>query len=255
MSAQPPVERDGTQPLHYQVLCGLALGAMFLVLLQQGEALLALAVLLLGATPIVVRGRISPVFVVLVLVGGLLAEQYFYLRWRPHAALEVEDVALCAATLAYVAGHYRLLSIWRQILPADPRQRVPKEARSTVPRRLLGRVVLQPRPANLLSRGELAWFVIQLPLFALLAQGVWIMLSVEREVQELPPRLVQMLQAAWGLALVLFLGSQFFRFWRIFAMDRVTARHFLQDVLWHELRGEQRRIGRWLAWWRLSGGR
>lgn len=69
----------------------------------------------------------------------------------------------------------------------------------------------------------------------------------------MPLRVVQLLQMAWGLALALFLAGQLFRFWRFLQMECMTARVFLQDVLWHETRGEQRRIGRWLAWFRLRG--
>src|SRR5262249_56308012 len=117
------------------------------------------------------------------------------------------------------------------------------------------RVAPQPRPAVLLSRGEIAWFVLQLPLFAVLAQGAWVLLGARRQLLELSPRTVQFLMLAWTLTLVLFVAGHFFRYWRLLPMDGMTARMLLQDVLWHETRGEQRRIGRWLAWWKLRRDR
>jgi hypothetical protein len=256
MSANPPppeAEQPTMQAQHYQVVCGMALAGMFLVLVQQGLVLVGLAALVVGAAAILLRARISPLFVLLLAVGGQLARQYLYPASRSHGALEVEDVALCGTVLAYMAGHYRLLSLWSHILPPDPRQRYHKEAHAVVPLHRIGKVAPQHRPAAHLSRAELAWFVLQLPLFALLAQGVWIVISAGRVLHEFSPRWTQFLQLVWGLALAVFLVGQFFRCWRLMWMDHTTAQMLLQDALWQETRGEQRRIGRWLAWARIRG--
>jgi hypothetical protein len=257
MSTAPSANREPltVQPYHYQVLCCAGLGLIFFLMMQQGSLVFGMAVLLLGSSAVLLRVRVSPALVIVPLVGGPLYDQYLFAFRRPHRALEVEDVLLCAAALAYVAGHYRLLAIWSHILPPDPRQRYHAQAHSDAPGQRVGKVVPQTRPAALLSRGELAWFVLQLPLFALAAQGAWMAVG-RRELHGLPVRWVQilpLLQMAWGLVFVMFLAGQFFRFWRILQMDRVTARLFLQEMLWHETRGEQRRIGRWLAWWHLRG--
>ena len=235
-------------PQHYQLLCGMALAAIFLVQLQQGLLLWGMFVFFVGAVAILLRVRISPVLVLLPLVGGQLYLQYLFPIWRQRDLLQIEDFVLCAATLAYVAGHYRLLSLWSSILPIDPRQRYHQDAAVIVPLGRLGTVAPQYRPAALLSRGELVWFLLQLPLFALLAQAAWLVLGARRELHELSPRWLQFLQLAWGLALGMFVAGQLFRLARLLRMDRVTAKMLLQDVLWHETRREQRRIGRWLAW-------
>jgi hypothetical protein len=244
--ALPPV-----QPLHYQVLCGIALAAIFLVQLQEGLLLWSMIVLLLGATAVLLRARISPLLIVLALVGGQFYHQYLFPAGRQRGTLQVEDVVLCAATLAYVAGHYRLLALWRNILPLDPRQIYHKRAGVIVPLSRLGKVAPQHRPTAHLSRGELAWFVLQLPLFALLAQAVWIVLGARRELHALSPWLLQLMHATWILVLGLLLVGQLLRVVRLLRMDRVTAQIVLQDTLWAETRREQRRIGRWLAWWKL----
>jgi hypothetical protein len=248
---QSTVESPAPGPQHYQVLCGIALAAVFLILMQQQVPLAGVAALLLGAAGILLRARISPILVLLAVVGGQLYRQYLFSVWRQHGALDVEDVVLCAATLAYVAGHYRLLAIWRHILPPDPRQRYHKQARAVVPVGRIGKIAPQHRPVALVSRSELALFVLQLPLFALLAQGAWMVIGARRELHELSPRWMQLLQLTWGVALAAFVIGQFFRIWRLLSMDRLTAQMLLQDALWHETRGEQRRIGRWLAWFNL----
>jgi hypothetical protein len=243
----PPV-----QPHYYQLLCVFALAAIFLVQLEQGLVLWGVAVGILGALAILIRVSISPLGVLLPLVGGQLYMQYMFPIGRPHGLLEVEDVALCTATLAYLGGHYRLLSLWRSILPADPRQRYHRESPVVVPVRRLGKVALQHRPASLLSRAELALFVLQLPMFALLAQVAWLLLGAPRELHDLSPRWIQFMLLVWGVALSLFTVGQLFRLTRLLQMDRLTAKMVLQDSLWHETRGEQRRITRWLAWWKLK---
>jgi len=248
-SRPPGDELPPVQPLHYQVLCGVALAAIFLVQVQQGLLLWGMIVLLVGAAA-VLRARISPLLVVLPLVGGQLYLQYLVPIGRPRGVLQVDDVVLCAATLAFVAGHYRLLALWRNILPLDPRQIYHKGAGVIVPLSRLGKVAPQHRPVALLSRGELAWFVLQLPLFALGAQAVWIVLGARRNLHELEPRLLQIMHASWVLVLGLLLVGQLFRVVRLLRMDGVAAQMVLQDTLWHETRREQRRIGRWLAWWK-----
>jgi hypothetical protein len=253
MSGEQPsaVEVPAVQPQQYQVMCGMALAAILLIQVQQGLVMSGLVALLLGAAGVLLRARIGPVLVLLALVGGQLVRQYFSAPWTVHLALDVQDVALCAAMLAYVAGHYRLLALWSHILPPDPRQRYHKQAHAVVPLKRLGRIAPQHRPVAHLSRGELVWFVIQLPLFALMAQGVWMVVGARRELHGFSPRWMQMLQLAWGLALCVFLAGQLFRYWRLWSMDPMTAQVLLQDALWHETRGEQRRIGRWLAWWKV----
>ena len=242
----PPV-----QPQLYQALCGIALGVLFFIQVEQGLLLVGLAVLLLGGTAILLRVRMSPLLILLPLVGGQIAWQFMYPVFRSTAALQVGDVAFCATALAYIAGHYRLLALWSHILPADPRQRYRKDAGAIVPLGRVGRIVSQHRPAATLSRAEIAWFVLQLPLFALIAQGVWMVLAPNRQPLGLDARWVRIIEFAWGLAVVLFVAGQLLSVIRLLQMDRATARMLLQDVVWHETRREQRRIGRWLAWWRL----
>jgi hypothetical protein len=243
----PPV-----QPHYYQLLCAFGLAAILLVQLEQGLVLWGVAVVLLGALAILIRVRISPLVVLLPLVGGQLYLQYVLPIRRPHGLLQVEDVVLCTAALAYLGGHYRLLSLWRNILPADPRQRYHRESPVIVPVKRLGKVVLQHRPASLLSRAELALFVLEVPMFALLAQGAWLLLGGRRELHDLSPRWIQFMLLVWGLAVSFFIVGQLFRLTRLLQMDRLTAKMVLQDALWHETRGEQRRIARWLAWWKLK---
>jgi hypothetical protein len=239
-------------PYHYQLLCAMALATIFLVQLQQGAFLWGAAVVLLGALAIVQRAPISPIAVLFPLVGGQLYLQYLFPSGRPRNLLQVEDVVMCTATLAYIGGHYRLISLWRSVLPADPRQRYHPEGPVIMGLNKVGKVALQHRPALLLSRGELALFVLQLPMFALLAQVTWLVLGTPRELHGLSARWIQFMLLVWGLALSVFIVGQLFRLIRLLRMDRITAKMVLQDTLWRETRREQRRVARWLVWWKVK---
>jgi len=53
----------------------------------------------------------------------------------------------------------------------------------------------------------------------------------------------------WTVIIVMFVAAHAFRGWRRAQMTRPLAQLTLQDVLWNETRGEQRRIAREeLAW-------
>jgi hypothetical protein len=152
---------------------------------------------------------------------------------------------MCVAVLAYMAGHYRLHALWFHAVPSDPRQ-------GRVPRRGGAEPSPLARSAGLVTPAELAWFVTTVPVFALLAQAVLVLLGLPWGVAGLPPRWLRLLLLAWALVVGLFVAAHAFRYWRRRQMDRTTAGVMLQDVLWHETRREQRRLGRWLAWWKLT---
>ena len=230
-------------PRHYQALCGLALAAIFLVQIQQSaltmraSLLVALLVLFIGTVGILYRVRLSPMFVLIALGVPMLIEQYSMNRlFKPDfraLRLDIADVFLCAATLTYLIGQYRLHGLWFGVLPPD--KRLPPQARSE----------------ESLSAAELAALIGPIPAFALLAEGAVFLMKRQGTVLDLGLEWNQFLVAAWTILLVLFLAAHAFRHWRRLQMDRVSAELLLQDTLWHETRGEQRRINRWLAWQKL----
>lgn len=252
--APPPIT-----PQHYQVLCGLCLGVAFLVQYQQGVWVAGLLTLLIGVLGIVLKIRLSPLLVLLPVAGGQIFPRFDLtiravdLDWlaERYPLLQVPDVVLCGAVLGYLAGHYRLHALWYSILPRDPRRRFQRETPLVVPAEQVGKVAPQRRSADSLTPAEFTRFVLQLPLFALLAQGALYLLTPRWSLVELSPRWMQLLVLVWALVVGLFIAGQFFRYWRRRNMSRATAVLLLQDVLWHETRGEQRRVSRWLAWWKL----
>ena len=235
---------------HYQALCGLALSAIILLQLQQSTLMpqvsLAVGILLgcIGVIAIFYRSRMRPMLVLIAMAVPHVIEQYYSnLAFNPDSRgvrfLDLADVMMCIATLAYFIGHYRLHGLWFGVLPPDSRM-----AATPAPPRL--------RSEESLSATELVTLVFSVPLFALMAQFAYLLLQQQWTGIELPPRWKQFLIVAWVLLLVMFLAAHGFRYWRRLQMDRVSALLMLQDILWNETRGEQRRINRWIAWRRLT---
>jgi hypothetical protein len=236
---------------HYVALCGLCLAVIFLVQLQMGLVLTNALAVLVGAASLVYWVRLGPMLLVILVGGAQLSRQMAGGRGGEQT-LEATDVMLCAAVLGFVAGHYRLQGIWHQLLPTDPR------ARAGTPRRVFPwikkqvPIVREKRPAGLITPHELAWFVVTLPAWAVAAQLARALLPRHWNVLGLPEQFFEILTVLWLLAVGLGVAVTFLNLWKHRRHDPATAQLYLQDLLWRDTRGEQRRVNRWLAWWRLA---
>jgi hypothetical protein len=230
---------------NYQFLGGLSLSILFALQIHQDMRVpdvqtqlalefLSVCMVLAGAWGILAWRPLSPLFVVLLLGANQLLHQVGSGHGggaSPSAALKPLDLALCLAALGYAASHYRLLALRFRALPTR---------------------ALSPRSGHLATPSELVGLLVQIPLFALAAQAVRYLLYQPREIAGMPPRGMPFLVLVWVLTLGLFVTSQLFRYGRRRQMDAPTARLLLQDVLWQETRGEQRRIQRWRAWRKIK---
>lgn len=235
---------------HYQALCGLALAAILLLLFQQSSQsilnpalvlLIHVLVLVVGGAGILYPVRLSPMVIMIGIAAPMAIEQYygnlaFNPDARPTRILDIADMLMCMAGLVFFLGYYRLHGLWFGILPPDARQ---PASTSGPPGR---------RSETSLSLAELAPLVLVVPALALLAELACLVLKLPWTAVDLPPRWRQLLLVAWTILLGLTLAAQVFRYWRRVQMDRTTALIMLQDILWHETRGEQRRLQRWRAW-------
>ena len=240
-------------PRHYQALCGLSLAAIVLIQMQHfglnspTQLIVHVLILGLGAFGILDRVRFSPMLILLALAVPHLIErrdpnQLFSADVRNMRFLDGADVLVCMAALTYFIGHYRLLGLWAGVLPADSRSQPVAGAKPAPPQR---------RSEESLNAAEVVALVFTVPMFALLAEFACLLLKQPRTIVDIDPRWNQLLLVAWTLLVVMFLMAHAFRYWRRLQMDRASALLMLQDILWHETRGEQRRIQRWLAWKKL----
>jgi hypothetical protein len=253
VAAPEAVKDHNAGAREYQILGLSALGVTFLMDLQQGNTLLSILLLMVGLLGTLSRMRVGPILFLLGFAVIQWAKQHAWSQFgglpfsSPRAGLLAQDLAVSMAVLAYVLAQYRLQSLTLNILPPDPRRR-------SGPRRWLifpPRIVLQRRPGTLVNPQEVAWFVLGLPVWALLAQVLWSWLAPPRPVLGLPIWIARLTFFGWGLGLGALLAAAALDLWRRRRSPPEVAALYLQDVLWRETRGEQRRLNRWTAWWRM----
>lgn len=242
-------------PMHYQVLCGFCLGVIFLAQLQQGLFITNILVLLVGILGLMSRIRIGPVLLLLFFAGAQMNHKAAVTRGLASRQtedfqLQIHELALCAAVFGFVVGHYRLQSIWHSLWPVDPR--FPDAPRTRVDPRQRQTPLKEPRPSQQITPLELARFVVSLPVWVLLGVLVWGVLNQRRELFGLPQALVRIVVLVICLGVLSFVIRMGLGYWRHRRRDHAAARLYLQDVLWNETRGEQRRLNRWLAWWQIE---
>lgn len=241
-----PVWDMGPGP--YQVICLASLMVIFLAELQRGVHVGSLLVPLVGLLAVVSRWAMAPLLLLVILAGAEGIRAMSGLRIRPiQQGLRVEDVLLCLGVLAYVASHYRLQGLLLHVLPPDSRRLSPEPGWFGRRRPLLRR-----RSAHLASRTEVGLFVLSLPVWALVAQVVWLVIGQPWTWLGWSARVNRLLLFTWVVGLGMFVTAALLALWKRHQHSAREATLFLQDTLWRETRGEQRRITRWLAWGRLK---
>ena len=148
-----------------------------------------------------------------------------------------EDALLCVAVLAFTVAHYRLLGLIVNVLPPDPRRQ--GDSQDTQRRR--------PWRArrHLADPVEVGILLLTLPVWAILGHLAWAILSLPWEVAGMPARLVRLILLAWAVGIGLFVTSALLGLWKRRQHSAAEATLFLQDTLWRETRGDQRRLQRW----------
>jgi hypothetical protein len=236
----------------YQILCLFALGVVFLVDLQQGNTLLSTMLLLIGLLGVLTRMRIAPIVFLLAFAVMQWVKQRGWARFSgvpfpTRGGFPAQDVAESMAVLAYTLAHYRLQGLVLHIVPPDPRRRSGKRRWLIFP----PRIVLQRRPGTLVTPTEVAWFLLGLPLWAVSAQALWALLGPPRPLLDLPFWLARLVCFGWPLAVATLITATALDLWQRRRSPPELGALYLQDVLWRETRGEQRRLNRWTAWWRI----
>jgi len=204
---------------------------------------------LVGILGIAVRWRLAPVILLAILAVCLKFEPIH----EGQRTFRLSDMILCAATLAYIAGQFRLQGLLDHIVPIDPRRREgsPRWHVGLLSIRYQPEVVREKRAASLVTREEIGMLILGSALWAGLAQICWNFLPLEKGNPGFPLPVWRAIFLAWiiGAGLYIVFGLLDYFSQRVMAPEEAAL--FLQDVLWKETRGEQRRLNRWRAWARL----
>jgi hypothetical protein len=234
----------------------LSLGALLVLALLLSQGRLGwwnLLPALAGVVAVLLRWVIGPPLVLVTLLVLLLAQNRVA-RGAGAAASPLADLPLACAALTYVAAHSRLLFLRRRAAAADaPKGPPPGGSRRGVllPPAQGGR---SPEAADAAEVGPL---LLMVPLFATTGLLVWLRLAVETPY----PRLYSESGLGHALLLVWLVGGGLASMASVMAYlgwaqaTPEEALQYLQDQLWRETRGEQRRLNRWLVWARLRGQR
>jgi hypothetical protein len=190
--------------------------------------------------------RPSQMMPLLVLGAVVVLTVLFETSSRGNAeSFDMDDALMAAGVLTYLASQYRLFSLGSAAFPPDSRPRTGGEAGDEP----------EQRPTSLATPMELAW--LGLTLLASIALGllIWYLTIVDWTVVGPKPAQLDPARTGWRYILLIWLLGMgtlvligVFHTLRNYRMSEDESRMVLQDSIWSETRGEQRRVNRWIAW-------
>ncbi len=237
---------------NYMLFCLAALFLLVVCLADRGLDWWCLAPALIGCLTLLTGWNYGPPLVMLSLACllGMVGPRWrwTYVSWSRFQTLTVMDVCLCVAMLAYVMGHYRLLSLIRHIFPVDQRR-----SRGSPPD------PIQRRAPDLVKSWEMALLGFALPIWVGLAVLVWA-LVMRRPIigalpLDIPAPVWRTLQIVWTSLVVLAATGIVASYQRWTTATPEEQLVFLQDQCWRQTRREQSSLNRWLTWARLRAQR
>jgi hypothetical protein len=240
----------------YTLVCVAALLVQVVVLVQEMDiGLWVVLPLLIGCAGLVARWGVGPPLVLLCITAFYLLRYRYRIPWGSDLALDpLGDGALAVATLVYIAGAYRLLSITRRAFPQEARRgRLPAGS----PPRWLPPDASTQRSAEQVRTTEVAALLLMGVLFVALACLAWFsvteafrypLLQVDRTTW-------QTLLVIWLTFLALVVSSSVLGYLGWQQMSRTEAILYLQDQLWRQTRAEQASVQGWLVWAKLRAER
>jgi hypothetical protein len=221
----------------YQLVSLVALLFLAALLFNEGMSWSALIPAAAGAVAVLVGWSIGPPLV-------LLLVSVLYVYWsRPWYAslfyapgLQPVDLGVAGALLAYIAGHYRALSLRKKGGPDEG----PRWRRQGPPRRSPALVTGAEVLFLLLTVGGCVVVA-----FAFLAEGAEKVIPTAFRSE---PRVGLVIGLAWLIGVFVAVAAAVLGYWRWSQASPREEMLYLQDQAWSATRSEQRQLNRWLAW-------
>ncbi|HTU92661.1 MAG TPA: hypothetical protein VMF69_21450 [Gemmataceae bacterium] len=239
---------------HYMLFCLSALFLLVVCLADRGMEWWCLVPALIGCLTLLTNWSHGPPLVLLSLAGllGMAGPRSHGTNagWSQFQTPTLMDLVLCIAVLAYVLGHYRILSLMRNIFPPDPRG--PHSDAS------------QRRSPDLVTGRETALLGLALPLWTGLALMVWATgkldlttpFGIRYDPWWLAPLdFLRELGLVWAVLAVIAAVGIAANYLRRTTATPEESLLYLQDQCWRLTRREQGILNRWLTWARLRAQR
>jgi hypothetical protein len=164
--------------------------------------------------------------------------------WRPgpesRDVIPVSDFLVTVSVLAYTAGQYRLQGLTRRLFPVVRLRRAPEAAKKEEE--------VARRSPELVTGREVGGMLAGGAACGVGAALFWDWLQGQETELVILDTAWQGILVLWLVGGAVLLIAAGLRYLALRRMTRAEAQLFLQDVLWRETRGEQRRLNRWLAW-------
>jgi hypothetical protein len=234
---------------NYMLFCLAALFLLVVCLADRGLEWWCLVPALIGCLTLLTHWSHGPPLVLLSLSGLLGVSSpragWYYAGWSHFQTPTLMDLVLCIAVLAYVLGHYRLLSLIRHIFPPDSRRS--RDGAPADPSRR--------RSADLVNSREIALLGFALPVWAGLAVIIWVWMMDYTPPLGIPRELWRVLRFVWAGLAVLAATGIVAGYLRLTTATPEESLLYLQDECWRQTRREQSILNRWLTWARLRAQR
>jgi hypothetical protein len=238
---------------NYFLVCMGAMLVLLLDLLRRGLGPWALLPVAVGVVGAAFRIRFAPLLTIIVVAATFMATEGEFGSSSflpPTFNGSLPDWILSAAMLAFFVAHYRILGLTGPYFPPDESKGAKASEGASTPGP--AEHLTSPRGAHSITPSELSWFVLSLPVWAMLAQLLWKFIPAGVNPHELPAAAWQGIVFAWtfGVGLFLVAGILGYVLWQ--QRTRREARLVLQDALWREICRDQRRVSRELTRARLT---
>jgi hypothetical protein len=248
---EPKTAPFGDRPIvrDYTIVCLAALMLLWLLLAEEGLGWWSTAPLLIGAVGILANWTICPLIVLWCLLLLMLGTRQTRMYQESTFLL---DVLLSILTLVYLTCAMRLLALRSHIVPPDARQ-----AKRPPVKRIRGRWILPrektARSTSRISSNEILVMLVAAPAFIVAAYLVYMRVAIDLAPWwfDFGEPIWRLLLLVWGSGIIMTTTTAFLAFLGRVQASQEESLLFLQDQLWKETRGEQRRINRWITWARL----
>jgi hypothetical protein len=229
---------------NYMLFCLASLLLLVVCLSERRLGWWCLIPSMIGALTLLMQWGLGPPLVLGTLTGLLSLARMRNPQGNPYNVRTpvptLMDILLCLAVMAYVLGHYRLLSLMRHVFPPVPRRR----DEAVDPARRRSADLVSAVEMTLLGFAVPAWTGLSLFIWTWMMEDVDPPLNISREAWRI-------LRLIWVFVFVLTATAVVVGYRRMTAATPEESLLYLQDEVWRRTRREQSNLNRWLMWARL----